>query len=173
MLDGTIRIVCAIVLMVVYLFLGSIISAPYTFLADGNVDHFIFGAMVAPIVCLLLFIFTIFGLLPIPKRFNRRKRTIMPRAVFWGFLGYCCLPIILNGMSIFAKWLGYSAIGYYLFEFRYISVIFVIWALILLFLILAFFQMLWKKGRRIFRRELPMGPSSGEPGQQVLSGQVS
>ncbi len=100
----------------VYVLIGCIFSAPYTFLAGGNSFNFFLGTAFMPMIFLFLLVFW---------KVMRRGQHKWGRSAFWIIVTYFCLPIILNGSSILLKSVGYKTISHYVFAGRYVS----LWAI--------------------------------------------
>ncbi len=95
-----------------YLGVGYAMAVPYTFLAGWDKSN--------------LFIFVTALILPITLAIIYALHTRWPghreRAV-WIFLGYCLLPVFMNGISIIIKWAGSITAGNFVFKYRYESLI--------------------------------------------------
>ena len=105
-----------LVLLVVYCLIGCIFSAPYTFFAGGDNYNFFLGIVFMPMILLFLFV---------PWKITRRRQHKWDKSTFWILVTYFCLPIILNGVSILLKSIGYETVSYYVFAGRYFS----LWAI--------------------------------------------
>lgn len=99
-----------------YFVVGLVMAVPYTFLAGWNADALAISAMLLPIAAIVAY--TLY------TACKMRLHTIRwIHRVFWGFLGYCLLPIFANGISLVLKRAGLTAIGDFIFEYRYESLI--------------------------------------------------
>lgn len=110
-------VIFQVVLFFVYLVVGCILSAPYTFLANGNLDNFFVTAWVAPVAAIFLFV-----VYPI-ARSHRVKRSKWGGGFFWVLVAYFCSPILLNGVSLLLKWAGYEVAGHHVFESRFLGLL--------------------------------------------------
>ena len=109
-----------ILLVLLYIVGGSILSVPYTYLANGSLDLTSLG-MTTMFVILLGVFLSIFDLMPVPgMNLGDNKRTKWDGGFFWAMAAYFCSPILLNGASLFLKWAGYETVGQYVFSGRYL-----------------------------------------------------
>jgi hypothetical protein len=139
---------------VLYFVIGFIMAVPYTYLAGWDTSNLFFTACVMPIVALVL------CALYVARKDNYSVpwRTLR---VFWGFLGYSMLPIFANGISIVLKWFGFPAVGSFIFELRYISLIVVPIVSVMMLLVCSFAKSIWQ--RKFSRRAVP--PSDAPPSE--------
>lgn len=107
-----------IVTVLIYFVIGCLISVPYTFLANGNLDNFMLTAWLAPVGSVLVLLAYIVGK---AMSKDRHRRQFVGSWLFWIVATYFCLPIILNGVSLLLKLMGYNTVGHYVFACRYSS----------------------------------------------------
>lgn len=109
-----------ILLVLLYIVGGSILSVPYTYLANGSLDFASFG-ITTMVVTLLGVFLGIFDLMPVPgMNLGDGKRTKWGGDFFWAMVAYFCSPILLNGASLFLKWAGYETASHHIFAGRYL-----------------------------------------------------
>lgn len=99
--------VMKVMLVLLYVFVGMIISIPYTFLANGNVEHFVWVAVFSPPAVLLLIILLRMRLMSLFSKFS--------------YIIWLLTPVILNGVAILTKWLGYELAASSIFNVRYMA----------------------------------------------------
>ena len=115
----------------VWMLVGSVISIPYTYLAGGNYEHFSTITIFAPAAAgILALVYMLGGLWN-----ENNKRPRWGNRYFWILFAYFSTPIILNGISIMIKKMGYELTGYYIFELRYATLVIIPIALVFLFMI--------------------------------------
>jgi len=110
------EILSRILAVLMYMVVGGIISAPYTYLANGNVFNFVMTAAWAPIVALAVFTFIYVAL-----RMCDAGR--IERHSLWVVGAYACLPILMNGASHLLDLFGFEVVARYVFEYRYTSLL--------------------------------------------------
>lgn len=109
-----------LILAIFWVLAGCFISAIYTFLASGTLDHFFITALLAPPIAFFLVIAWGVSGFRLPRRGEKQLlefRLCLSINVFF------CLPIILNGASIVSSILGYETTAKYLFNLRYLSLL--------------------------------------------------
>lgn len=110
-------IVVQAILLLAYFITGCILSWPYTYLAGGSPGHWSSAAWLTPVATLLLYATYLMK----RGRCRRENRCVAP---FWVLLTYFCLPVLLNGVSFLLKSVGCEVVGSYVFEVRYVSLLF-------------------------------------------------
>jgi hypothetical protein len=111
------------ILTLAYFIVGGIISAPYTYLANGGFENYILTQVIAPVAALFLVVVHMIerGQLQRKSRWTR----MLGGWFFWVFVTYFCLPIIMNGASLLLWSMGFAKVGYRVFEFRYAAILLV------------------------------------------------
>lgn len=114
-------ILAQFILALAYFIVGCVLSIPYTYIANGNMDNFMLTAWIAPVGALVLFITHAVG------RATSRCRSFLARKsggwFFWSVVTWFCLPIVLNGVSLLLRKLGLYSTSHYVFEYRYFSIV--------------------------------------------------
>lgn len=147
-----------------YLLVGLVMAVPYTYLAGWPAnDNLLIIALALPITSVILF-----ALYAACKMEEYRVRWRISR-VFWGFLGYCLLPIFANGISIVLKWAGLAMVGGFIFEYRYTSLVAVPLAVIIGLVAYSFARSFWRQ--RFSGNATP--PSSTPPNGLIPNKTVS
>lgn len=104
-----------------YLVVGAVISAVYTFLASGELHHFIFTIPLAPVAAFLVFVE-----IPIIEE-QMRDRGIKTKRWDRGWwtwvmiIAYLLSPILLNGASILLEAAGFLRVSEACFKIRYLA----------------------------------------------------
>lgn len=111
--DGMETVVGVIVLVIVYLLVGTLLSAGYIFLAGWNLSDFVFGILVAPIIM------AVFSFLVLLVHANWSVAGKTGRLFCVGLCAYFFLPIIAHGVSLSLSALGYPSAARWLFAERY------------------------------------------------------
>ena len=96
----------------VYFMLGFVMAAPYTLLAGWSLDGMGFMALVLPIASVILY-----------TMYRAFRAGSIPSWIFWGFLGYCLLPIFMRMLSYGLETAGFAVVRGFVFAYRYESLI--------------------------------------------------
>ena len=153
------KTLCICLAIACFLAAGSLLAAPYTFLAGGNSDNFIMTVMLSPITAFMLFLGWV------TRRVGREQNQKLGGGdyMFWGFVAYLSLPILLNGTSLLLRQLGYEGAAQIVFTLRYPVLILLPITLFVVLLIVSGVMNAWIKVRGMRSATPPTPPSS--PGQ--------
>jgi hypothetical protein len=126
-------------LAIVWMIVGLLIAAPYTWLASGEALHFVATIFLGPIGGVTLyFVWRMEKVRVCDKSAARRK--FLGTYFFWLIAGYGCLPVLLNGVSVALRTLGFETTAQYIFALRYVSLPAILLAMLLGFLIFLFIR---------------------------------
>src|SRR3989344_5789312 len=103
--------------LLVYVLIGFALAVPYVFLAGWDRENLVYIGMFLPIASLILFLIHVLS----KKAWNPDLPKDGLRKIFWVFLGYCLLPILLNGVSFAFTLVGMEAVGDFIFKYRFLS----------------------------------------------------
>ncbi len=109
-----------IIFALIWFFVGSILAVPYNYLAGGGLDNFGLTIFFAPAAAIFLFI---------PYLTIRIDHSKKSKIFFWATVVYLLLPILMNGVSLLLKQMGYVLAADYAFKYRYIVLAtpFILW----------------------------------------------
>lgn len=112
-----------IFVVLLWFLVGSAISLPYAFLADGdlfldkNLEWWLLMILIAPIATLSLCVAHVL------VEFSPPEKKSGFVVLFWILAFYWFSPVLLNLASFWVKRVGYEAFGSYMFRYRYFSLI--------------------------------------------------